>query len=146
MNALLKISLTAVVVASFATTSYADSKRPWLHTSDDFTTAIQPPARTYYYVPRYTAQPQAAERRAFSYEPAPAFKTGDSVVVSKATSELKVGNRVLANLPKGTKFAVVAVQGSWIGANVDQNGQKLSGWVLVGDIATDAAAAANSVR
>jgi hypothetical protein len=50
--------------------------------------------------------------------------------VAKATSELKIGDRVIASLPKGTRFTVVAVQGGWIGANVEQNGQKLSGWLF----------------
>jgi hypothetical protein len=146
MNAMLKITLTAIVVASIAATSYADSKRPWTHTSDDFWASNQPTARTYYYAPRVASQPQVVERRAYSFEPAPAFKAGDMVVVNKATSELKIGNRVIANLPKGTRFAVVAVQSGWIGANVEHNGQKVSGWLLGGDLAADAANAPTSGR
>jgi hypothetical protein len=143
---MLKISLTSVVVASIAATSYGDSKRPWKQTSDDFWASNQPAARTYYYAPRVAAQPQVTERQAYSYEPAPAFKTGEAVVVSKATSKLKVGNRVIANLPKGTRFNVVAVQGGWIGANVEQNGKKVSGWLIGTDLAADAGNAPGSIR
>jgi hypothetical protein len=89
---------------------------------------------------------QVVSRRAYSYEPSPVFKAGDTVVVAKATSELKIGDRVITKLPKGTRFTVVAVQGGWIGANVEQNGQKLSGWLLYCDLATDAAAAPSPAR
>ncbi len=135
MNAMLKVSLTVVAVASFAATALADSRHPWQHTSDDFGVSNQSAARAYY-APRTMAQSPVVERRAYSFEPAPAFKTGDAVVVAKTTSELKVGNQVLATLPKGTRISVLAVQGGWIGAKVEQNGQKVSGWLLGSDLAT----------
>ena len=137
MNAMLKISLPVVAVALFAATALADSRHPWQHSSDDFGVPNQSAARAYY-APRAIAQSPVVERRAYSFEPAPAFKMGDAVVVAKATSELKVGNRVLATLPKGTRFTIVAVQGGWIGADVEHNGQMVSGWLLIGDLATDA--------
>lgn len=80
--------------------------------------------------------------RAYSYEPAPALKAGDTAVVTKAKAEVKVGDRVVATVPKGTQFTVVAVQETWIGATVDQNGQKVSGWIASADLAIGPAAPA----
>ena len=85
-------------------------------------------------------------RCAYSYEPAANFKSGDTVAVAKVTSELKVGNSVIANLPKGTRFTVLAVQGGWIGAKVEHNGHTVSGWLPTGDLAADAAAGPGSAR
>ncbi len=132
MNTMLKLSFTFIAVASFAASALADSKRPWAHTSDDFS-AQQAHVQTYAAV-TYAAQPQVESRRAFSFEPAPTFKAGDMAVVAKAMSQLKVGNRLLANVPQGTRFTVLAVQGNWIGASIEQNGRQVSGWVANADL------------
>ena len=69
------------------------------------------------------------------------FKAGDTAVVAKAAAELKVGNRVVASVPQGTQFKVLAVQGTWIGASVEQKGQKFSGWIANADLGNSPAAA-----
>ena len=46
MNTLIKISALSFAISMIASTALADSKRPWLHTSDDFWSQ-QSHARTY---------------------------------------------------------------------------------------------------
>jgi hypothetical protein len=139
MNAILKTSFTLVFVASFVAPAFADSKRPWLHTPDDF--SLQRSQTSTRVTRTYVAQPQAESRRAYSYEPAPSLKAGDKAVVAKDKSEMKIGDRAVATVPQGTQFTVVAVQGTWIGANVEQNGQKFSGWLASADLANSAVSA-----
>jgi hypothetical protein len=141
---MLKTSFTFVVVVTLATAAFADSKRPWLHTPDDFWSRTFGPTQNnfspryyaspgYYASPSYVAQSQVESRRAYSFEPAPTLKAGDSTVVAKNASEMKIGNRVIANLVKGTQATVLAVQGNWIGVRIDRNGQKVDGWVAASD-------------
>jgi len=83
----------------------------------------------------------AQGRVAYSYEPAPTLKAGDLVVVAKAKADLKLGDKVLATVGQGTQFTIVQVQGTWVGATIEQNGQKLSGWIASGDVASSPAPA-----
>jgi hypothetical protein len=73
--------------------------------------------------------------RAYSYEPA-SLQAGDTAVVAKANAEVKLGDRVLATLPQGTQFKVLQTQGTWVGAAVEQNGQKITGWIAGADLST----------
>jgi Tfp pilus assembly protein FimT len=48
---------------------------------------------------------------------------------------------VLATVGQGTQFTIVQVQGTWVGATIEQNGQKLSGWITSADVASSPAPA-----
>jgi hypothetical protein len=88
-----------------------------------------------------------SQYRAYSYEPAPlVLKAGDMAVVTKAKAELKIGDRVLTTVPQGTKFTIVQTWGTWIGANVEQNGQKFSGWIANTDVASNPAPTVSTGR
>jgi hypothetical protein len=83
----------------------------------------------------------ATQYRAYSYEPAPLFLAGNLVVIAKAKADLKLGDRVLATVPQGTQFKIVQVWGNWLGATIEQNGKKISGWITNADVASSAAPA-----
>jgi len=61
--------------------------------------------------------------------PAQEFKPGDTVLVAQDRTKLMLGEKVLAELPKGTKLEVTTVKGDWIGGKVDLAGKKEVGWV-----------------
>ena len=80
-------------------------------------------------------------RTAVAGQPAVSFKVGDVVLVGKAKCEVKLGETVIGKVSQGTRIAVLAVQGNWIGAKVDQNGKQLSGWITAGDLVSSNALA-----
>jgi hypothetical protein len=86
----------------------------------------------------YSYEPaQVESRRAYSYEPAaPAFKVGDTIVVTPAIVPMKIGDRVVATVPQGQRITVSSVEGPWIGTNIEQNGKNVGGWILANDLAT----------
>ena len=131
MNAMLKVFLAAIIVASMATTTLAGGGsvgRQYYPTQSYY------PAQSY-----VVAQPQVETRQAYSYEPGVTFKAGDMAVVGKAVSDLKIGTQVLATIPQGTRISVITVQDNWVGTSIDRNGQKVSGWVWGSDLAASAA-------
>ena len=134
MNALLKVSLALVVVAIYAATSFAGGygvgKAPVSNGGYYY------PAQAYsYYNPAQTtvAQVQPESRRAFSYEVG-SLQYGDSVVIAKPATELKLGNQVLAKIPQGTRLSVINTRDIWVGTSVVQNGHVFTGWVLASDL------------
>jgi hypothetical protein len=141
MNTLLKVTLSLVVVSSLVTNVFADSKRPYKNTPDDFWAQWNLSARNGVTV----MQPQVESRREYSYEPTPSLKAGDTVFAARATVDVKLGDRVIANVPQGTRLTVLSVLGQWIGVNVEQNGHLVAGWILASDLAINAAAIVNNV-
>jgi outer membrane protein assembly factor BamB len=73
--------------------------------------------------------------------PAPAgaaeIGPGDTVVTIDSAA-LRLGEAVVAELPKGTEFRVLKVQGDWVGGSAIVNGKKAAGWVQKGQLATKA--------
>jgi hypothetical protein len=135
MSAMLRFSLSLIVIASFVTTAFGGGG----------SVGRQSPALSgnyYYPAQSYVAmQPQTESRRAYSYEPGQLPNVGDTAVIGKALSELKVGTQVIAGLPQGARITVAAVQGAWIGTVIDLNGQRFAGWVLASDLAVNSASA-----
>jgi homogentisate 1,2-dioxygenase len=130
MNSMQKISLTLVAFVSFASTALAGGGYKNSAGYQMLNSSRSNATRT------YAVPAQAQTRQSYSYEPALVLKAGDRAVLAKA-GELRVGTSVLASLPQGTRITVVAVQGNWIGTNVEQNGQKLSGWIANTDLANN---------
>lgn len=81
--------------------------------------------RGYDYQPRVDSR-QGQANTALSDQ---SFKAGDRVVVATDSAPLMIGTRSLGAVPKGTEFAVLKVQGPWVGASVQIDGQTKSGWV-----------------
>ncbi|MGH7192401.1 MAG: hypothetical protein ACREJM_02585, partial [Candidatus Saccharimonadales bacterium] len=54
---------------------------------------------------------------------------GDEAVVSENGTPLKIGNDTLVTLPRGQRFQVIEVKGSWIGGSVSVDGHDWLGWV-----------------
>ena len=73
----------------------------------------------------------------YSYASARSLKTGDRATVAAPTADMKVGDRVVESVPAGTPVTVLAVQGPWIGVNVERNGQQASGWILMSDLSSN---------
>ena len=77
--------------------------------------------------PRYSYR-AAPESRRFSYESA-AYEIGDSVVVTSPRATLRVGRVDLARLPVGTRLEAIKVEGAWVGAAIEVEGKRITGWV-----------------
>jgi hypothetical protein len=124
MNTMLRITMT-VFVAAVAAPALAGGH-----------VGRQSSGGNYYNYPSQTVAPQQVDaRRAFSYEPGQSLKAGDTAIVGMATTELKLGDRVLASIPQGTRITVSAVKDNWIGTGIDRNGKMVLGWVLASDLA-----------
>ncbi|MFC1597846.1 hypothetical protein ACFL5Q_07955 [Planctomycetota bacterium] len=54
---------------------------------------------------------------------------GSVAVVAEESVELKVGEKVLTTLKKGTKLPVLNVKGDWVGVSVSVDGKETMGWV-----------------
>lgn len=61
---------------------------------------------------------------------------GDQVVVTASNAPLMRGRSTLARVPAGTRLQVIRVEGRWIGTAVTVNGQRISGWLWDGQLAT----------
>lgn len=48
---------------------------------------------------------------------------------------LMKGNEQLTNVPKGQAFQVLKVQGSWLGAEIEKDGKKMTGWIATNQVA-----------
>ena len=57
------------------------------------------------------------------------FAAGETVVVTEEGTKFMLGERVVAELPKGTAVKVARVKGNWVGGTVQKDGKELSGWV-----------------
>jgi hypothetical protein len=56
-------------------------------------------------------------------------EAGDRVFVNAANAELRLGNRTLATLPRGTSLSVLEIQKGWIGVETESRRSRLRGWV-----------------
>jgi hypothetical protein len=139
MHSILKTALVALVVASLGATAVGDGYDPHqkLSYANDPTRQASAPARAMSEAPR----PPSAAGAAVASQPSVSFKVGDMVLVGKSKCELKLGETVVGNVSRGTRVTVLAVQGNWIGAKVDQNGKQLSGWITDGDLVSSNALA-----
>jgi hypothetical protein len=70
-----------------------------------------------------------------------AIMPGDAVVVAEEGASLRLGDRTLATLSAGRELRVLKVQGPWVGASVDVDGQKVAGWVWMNHLTTPELAA-----
>lgn len=62
------------------------------------------------------------------------FQAGDKVVVAVDGANLVKGSETLGTLKKGDAFEVLKVQGPWLGAQIEINGKKTSGWVSLNQV------------
>jgi outer membrane protein assembly factor BamB len=61
------------------------------------------------------------------------IKPGDTLTLTDAT-ELRAGEKVVAELPKGAEFQVTAIQGDWVGGSATVDGKKVMGWIRKGPL------------
>ena len=88
----------------------------------------------------FSYEPQIETRRSYSYEPA-AFDVGEDVVSLRPTRLMK-GTRTLATVEGGQEFQVLDVEGPWLGAEIEVDGEKIKGWVWHRHVASAAEAEA----
>jgi hypothetical protein len=74
--------------------------------------------------------------RRFSYEPA-AIAPGDAAVVRGENVKVMKGAEVVGTAPQGLTFKVTKVTDGWLGAVVEVEGRKLSGWIWSGNVAVE---------
>jgi len=67
-------------------------------------------------------------RQSYSYQPM-TFHAGDKVVVSADHANLMKGMDTVATVNKGQAFDILKVQGPWLGAEIEMDGKKLTGWI-----------------
>ncbi|MGE3316612.1 MAG: hypothetical protein AB7O26_15960 [Planctomycetaceae bacterium] len=63
------------------------------------------------------------------------FQAGDKVVVSGDHAMLMSGTEKLMDVPKGHAFQVTRVHGNWLGAEIDRDGKKTTGWIASNQVA-----------
>lgn len=63
------------------------------------------------------------------------IKQGDTVAVLRDGTKLVLGEKILAEMPKGTKLSVTAVNTDWIGGETKFEGKTLRGWVSASEVA-----------
>src|SRR5208283_2954763 len=88
-----------------------------------------------------TSSQSYPQYRAYSYESASLYRAGDIAVVAKPRAELKLADKVLATVNQGTQFMILQTQGTWVGAAVVQNGQRVAGWIAESDLSASSAPA-----
>ncbi len=64
----------------------------------------------------------------------PQAARGTVVVVAQENVELKAGDKLLGNLPKGAKLPVLDVHDTWVGVSVLMDGKETLGWVRSRDV------------
>lgn len=67
---------------------------------------------------------------------AESINAGDKVVVTGDHATLMRGSEKLMDVPKGHAFQVTKVQGSWLGAEIEKDGKKTTGWIASNQVAT----------
>lgn len=70
---------------------------------------------------------RAQASQSFTTEPIN-IHAGDNVKTT-ADAQLRMGDKVLATVPKGEMHKVLKVQGPWVGISYDQAGKEMHGWV-----------------
>lgn len=143
-----KISLALLVIVTLAASTAAgyDWKQKVTYgndpsRSDSTSSRSYYVARPYYEASQWASSyepTQIESRRAYSYEPAatPSFKVNDTIVITAASANMKVGDRVVATVPRGQRITVSSVEGPWVGTTIDQNGQHIGGWFQASDFTT----------
>jgi hypothetical protein len=111
-----------LALSAFAMTDIASAQRPFRPNMYDRFGEMRRSRPRY----GYTIQRAPVTRR-FSVAPSE-FKTGDTVKVTVDTP-LKRGKEVLATVPAGATHKVIKVNGPWVGISLEQDGEKLRGWV-----------------
>jgi len=141
MNSILNTAIIGLVVAILGTKAFGDGYNPYqkLSYANDPTRAASAPTRA----TEKSEAPhlQSDTRAAVASPPATSFKVGDVALVGKPKCQMKLGETVIGNVSQGTHITVLAVQGNWIGAKVDQSGKRLSGWITAGDLVSSNALA-----
>lgn len=61
--------------------------------------------------------------------------TGERVQVAAPNAQLMLGSQALASLNRGQMLRVLNMQGPWVGATADVNGDAISGWVHISHLA-----------
>jgi len=61
------------------------------------------------------------------------IKPGDTVIVTDA-AQLRAGQTVVAELPKGTELRATTIQGDWVGGAAKVGGRQVTGWVQRGQV------------
>ena len=74
--------------------------------------------------------------RSFSYQPVD-FHAGDRVLIDRDDVKLMMGSKVVGRLENGSVFQVTRVINGWLGAVIENEGQKLEGWVWHGNAAKE---------
>lgn len=63
------------------------------------------------------------------------IKPGDTAVVVSETAKLTVGDKVLVELPRGTRVNVTGIRGNWLGVAVMTGDTDQRGWVRSSEVA-----------
>jgi hypothetical protein len=71
---------------------------------------------------------------------------GDTVVVKGDDIKLMMGATVVGTVPSGLEFQATKVINGWVGAVVELEGRKLSGWIWHGNVALQVKAASGSLQ
>jgi len=64
-----------------------------------------------------------------------AIQPGGFVVAPADGLKVRMGERVLAQVPKGSRLKVLQLQGDWIGVEIMLDGKRVAGWVQKTDLA-----------
>lgn len=59
----------------------------------------------------------------------PAFKPGDTLTVASQHASLRIGENVVATLPRGHRVLVAEVRDRWVGTLASVDGQPKAGWI-----------------
>lgn len=69
---------------------------------------------------------------------------GERMTVTRGTTGLMRGTQSLGTLTRGQSFEVLRVQGGWLGAKIQVDGEERAGWVWHGHVRPEGTAAAES--
>lgn len=92
---------------------------------------------------RQPTNPVTSMNRSYSYGPIE-ISSGDTVAVKGEDIKLMKGANVVGTVPAGLEFPVTKVINGWLGAVVEVEGQKLTGWIWHGNVSLQVKAANES--
>lgn len=95
----------------------------------DYSRGFDSPRRTMnYYRPSYLgARSSSTSQESLSVEPID-FHAGDQIKFT-ANTPLRMGEKTVADVSKGTETKVLKTIGRWIGVEVQHDGKPVRGWV-----------------